>query len=78
MEAAALIAIVEKKEIPTDKKKACNARLYVLGLLDCVGELKRMVFDKIRIGEIDEATRIFDVWRICIWIFTHFQCTTKL
>ena len=34
---------------------------YVLGLLDCVGELKRMVFDKIRIGEIDEAVRIFEV-----------------
>ncbi len=34
---------------------------YVLGLLDCIGELKRMVFDKIRIGEIDEATRVFEV-----------------
>jgi len=34
---------------------------YILGLLDCVGELKRMVFDKIRIGKIDEATRIFEV-----------------
>jgi translin len=34
---------------------------YVLGLLDCVGELKRMVFDKIRIGKIDEATKIFEV-----------------
>ncbi len=34
---------------------------YVLGLLDCVGELKRTVFDKIRIGKIDEATRIFEV-----------------
>ena len=61
VEAAALIAIVEKKEIPTDKKLAVMPDSYVLGLLDCVGELKRMVFDKIRIGEIDEATRIFDV-----------------
>ena len=34
---------------------------YVLGLLDCVGELKRRVFDKIRIGEIDEANKIFEV-----------------
>ena len=61
VEAAALIAIVEKKEIPTDKKLSVMPDSYVLGLLDCVGELKRMVFDKIRIGEIDEATRIFDV-----------------
>lgn len=61
VESAALIAIVEKKEIPTDKKLAVMPDSYVLGLLDCVGELKRMVFDKIRIGQIDEATRIFDV-----------------
>ena len=57
----ALIAIVEKKEIPSDKKLGVMPESYVLGLLDCVGELKRMVFDKIRIGEIEEATRIFDV-----------------
>lgn len=61
VEAAALIAVAERKEIPTDKKLAVMPDSYVLGLLDCVGELKRMVFDKIRIGEIDEATRIFDV-----------------
>ena len=34
---------------------------YVLGLLDCVGELKRQVFDKIRMNNIDEAIRIFEV-----------------
>lgn len=61
VEAACLIAIVEKKEIPSDKKLIVMPESYVLGLLDCVGELKRMVFDKIRIGDIDEATRIFDV-----------------
>ena len=61
VEAACLIAIVEKKEIPSDKKLAVMPESYVLGLLDCVGELKRQVFDKIRIDEIDEATRIFEV-----------------
>ena len=61
VEAACLIAVVEKKEIPSDKKLSVMPESYVLGLLDCVGELKRMVFDKIRIGEIDEATRVFEV-----------------
>ncbi|MEK0365345.1 MAG: RNA-binding protein, partial [Nitrosopumilus sp.] len=28
---------------------------------DCVGELKRRVFDEIRIGDIDEATRVFEI-----------------
>ncbi len=61
VEAACLIAIVEKKEIPSNKKLAVMPESYVLGLLDCVGELKRQVFDKIRIDEIDEATRIFEI-----------------
>ena len=61
VEAACLIAIVEKREIPLDKKLGVMPESYVLGLLDCIGELKRMVFDKIRIGEIDEATRVFEV-----------------
>lgn len=60
VEAACLIAIVEKKEIPSDKRLAVMPESYVLGLLDCVGELKRQVFDKIRIGDIDEAARIFE------------------
>ena len=61
VEAVCLIAIVEQKEMPSDKMLSVMPESYVLGLLDCVGELKRQVFDKIRIGEIDEATRIFDV-----------------
>jgi len=60
VEAACLIAIVEQKEIPSDKMLSVMPESYVLGLLDCVGELKRQVFDKIRIGETDDAIRIFD------------------
>jgi len=61
VEAACLIAIVEQKEIPSDKKLSVMPESYVLGLLDCVGELKRQVFDKIRMDKIDEATRLFEV-----------------
>ena len=61
VEAACLIAIAEKKEIPSDKKLGVMPESYVLGLLDCVGELKRRVFDRIRVGDVDEAARIFDV-----------------
>ena len=61
VEAACLIAVVERKEIPSDAKLKVMPESYVLGLLDCVGELKRMIFDKIRLGDIEEALRIFDV-----------------
>ncbi len=61
VEAACLIAVVEGKEIPSDKKLKVFEESYVLGLLDCVGELKRMIFDKIRIGDIKNALRIFEI-----------------
>jgi len=61
VEAACLISIVEKKEIPSDKKLDVMPESYVLGLLDCVGELKRRVFDKIRVGQIDDATKTFEI-----------------
>ncbi|MFB5606025.1 MAG: RNA-binding protein [Nitrosarchaeum sp.] len=61
VEAASLIAIVEKNEIPSEKKLNVMPESYVLGLMDCVGELKRMVFDKIRMDDINEASRIFEI-----------------
>ena len=61
VEAISLIAIVEKNEIPSEKKLDVMPESYVLGLMDCVGELKRMIFDKIRIGDIDNALRIFEI-----------------
>jgi len=61
VEAACLLAIVEKKEIPSDKQLKVSEEGYVLGLLDCIGEMKRMIFDKIRIGDINNALRIFEI-----------------
>ena len=61
VEAIALIAIAEKKEIPSSQKLAVMSESYVLGLLDCIGELKRMVFDKLRNNEIKESVRIFNI-----------------
>ena len=61
VEAACLLAVVENREIPSDKKLKVMEESYVLGLLDCVGELKRMIFDKIRIGDTENALRIFDI-----------------
>ena len=61
VEAASLIAIVEKNEIPSEKELGVMPESYVLGLMDCVGELKRMIFDKIRIGDTDNASRIFEI-----------------
>jgi translin len=61
VEAFSLIAIAEKKPIPSIDMLKVSPESYVLGLLDCIGELKRLTYDKIRIGDSKEAIRIFGV-----------------
>ena len=61
VEALALIAIVEKKPIPTMNAMSVSSDSYVLGLLDCIGELKRRVLDMIRVGDSTESVRVFEI-----------------
>jgi len=61
VEAYAVLAIINKEKIPSAKSLQVSGASYILGLLDCIGELKRLVYDKIRIGNDSEASRIFDV-----------------
>jgi len=60
VEAYVLLAIVEKKTIPNHKTISVSGESYILGLLDCIGELKRLVFDNIRVGKSKEALRVFE------------------
>ena len=61
VEAVCLLAVAERKEIPSHLKLKVSEEGYVLGLLDCIGEMKRMIFDKIRIGGINDALEIFEI-----------------
>ncbi len=61
VEAAALIAIAQKKQIPSKDVLRVSDESYVLGLLDCIGELKRFVLDRIRGDDLREALRVFQV-----------------
>ena len=60
VEAHSFLAVVENKEIPSLKSLKVSEVSYVLGLLDCIGELKRLVLDNIRKGQLKKAERIFD------------------
>ena len=61
VEAVCLLAVVEGNDIPSHLKLKVSQEGYVLGLLDCIGEMKRMILDKIRMGEVDSAARIFEI-----------------
>ena len=61
VEAASLLAVIEGKEIPSVKSLKVSDESYILGLLDCIGEIKRQVIDKIRVGDSRRATQLFDI-----------------
>lgn len=61
VEAYAFLAIIENKPIPSVESLKVSDEAYVLGLMDLIGELKRYVFDNIRVGKSKEATNIFDI-----------------
>lgn len=61
VEARALIAIASRRPVPSAAELGAPGSAYVLGLLDCIGELKRFALDRIRAGDAGEANRVFGV-----------------
>lgn len=61
VEARALIAIASRRPVPSADEMGAPGGAYVLGLLDCIGELKRLALDSIRRGDSEEARRVFGV-----------------
>ena len=59
VEASVLISVVENSEIPTAIDLKVLGPAYVLGLLDCIGECKRRVYDQIRKGNFLIAQELF-------------------
>lgn len=60
VEASSLLCILQKKQVPSFESMGVKHDSYVLGLLDCIGELRRSVYDKIRTGDSKDAERMFD------------------
>jgi translin len=61
VEARSLFAIANKEALPTFTTLNVKGASYILGLLDCIGELKRMTLDLIRYDKYEEALKIFDI-----------------
>jgi len=59
VEAYMLRAITEDRLLPSSKDLGVSGTSYLTGLLDCVGELKRMVYDRLRAGKPNESTKLF-------------------
>jgi len=61
VEASAFLAIVQKSEVPSAESLGVKGESYILGLLDCIGELKRLVYDSIRAGKVNDSCKFFEI-----------------
>ena len=59
VEAYALKSVMEDKPMPSMKELDVTGESYLTGLLDCVGEIKRLVYDRMRTGKGKDAEKLF-------------------
>ncbi|MDV3293099.1 MAG: RNA-binding protein [Nitrososphaerales archaeon] len=60
VEASAVYALAKGGQIPSREALDASPEAYLLGLLDTVGELKRLILDSIMDSDIKKAKRFFD------------------
>lgn len=59
-EAAILIAIVRQEDLPTPEELGIQPTAFLLGLADCIGELRRITLEALRNGDMERANRSLD------------------
>lgn len=80
VEAVSLLSILQGRQIPTAESLKVKEESYLLGLLDCIGELRRNVYDKIRLGHAKDAKKMFDVMEemyLMLYPFAYFDKIVK-
>jgi translin len=61
VEASVLMSIIDNSEIPGVLELKVSGPSYTLGLLDSIGETKRMIYDRIRQGKSNDARELFKI-----------------
>jgi translin len=61
VECSVVLALSTDADLPSREGLEVEPGSYILGMLDAIGEMKRMVLDSVRAGDSDKADRIFSV-----------------
>jgi translin len=61
VEANLLMNIVKNESLIGIDDIGVSSQAYLFGILDCIGEIKRMVYDMVRYGKYDKAESLFIV-----------------
>jgi translin len=64
VEAHSLSAVMENKDLPSISEIGVSGESYLTGLLDCVGEIKRLVYDRMRSGKAQDAEKLFSTMEV--------------
>jgi translin len=59
VEAYALKSVMDNKPMPSMRVLEVTGESYLTGLLDCVGEIKRLIYDRMRSGKGKDAEKLF-------------------
>lgn len=61
VEASAVWSLANGKPIPSLETLGTSSEAYLLGLLDTIGEIKRLVLDSVMIGKLEKAKKYFSL-----------------
>ncbi len=61
VEAATLLSFVEQHKVPSLKDFGGDSKAYILGLLDVVGEFRRMALNLLRKGGVKKAESVLEI-----------------
>jgi translin len=61
VECSLLMSIVKNEALPGLDEIGVSSQAYLFGILDCIGEIKRMVYDMVRLNRYDQAEYLFRV-----------------
>lgn len=61
VECSLLMSIVKNEALPGLNEIGVSSQAYLFGILDCIGEIKRMVYDMVRLDRYDQAEYLFTV-----------------
>ena len=59
VEAYALRSVMDDRPMRSMKELNVTGESYLTGLLDCIGEIKRLVYDRMRSGNEEDAEKLF-------------------
>ena len=61
VECSLLMSIVKNEALPGLDEIGVSSQAYLFGILDCIGEIKRMVYDMVRLGRYEQAESLFRI-----------------